>query len=548
MQRRDFFSLSSVAAGALLPGLPVLSSDVTSSGKSHVFDIRDTGAVADGRTLNTAFIQASLDMAFRSGGGTVYVPPGTFLTGGLVLQSRVTLHLESGAVLLGSTRFEDYAPQPGPSAEGDANSHHLLFARNADDVALTGLGVIDGQGPSYWTKLDRPQPAPEDMWEDVVAFDYKATPRRPAPMLEFVECRNLRIEGVTLRNAPSWTMRTVACDSVFIRGMRVRNPVYGPNTDGMDISSSSNVFISDCDIACGDDAICLKSENPYGANVANKNITITNCVLTTCCNGFKIGTATHGRFENIVFSNSVIYNDNVPINQRVIAGLAIEMVDGGSVDGVLITNIRMRNVRTPIFVRLGERRGGRESTLSNVVIRGIDATGVLYPSSITGLPSHPVNGVTLSDISMQSDEPGLEAWTKNLVPEREKSYPEARMFGRLPAHGLYVRHARRIRLSNVELIASAAEQRPALVCDDVQDIQISGLRAAAPHSKQPIVSLTDVDGAFLHGSKLQQPRGYIVEVKGAASANILLQDQRLTGPARDVDVAAEVAANAVTAR
>jgi polygalacturonase len=108
-----------------------------------------------------------------------------------------------------------------------------------------------------------------------------------------------------------------------IRGIRVRNPIYAPNSDGMDITASRNVFVSDCDIATGDDAICIKSENPYGELLPTKNITITNCVLTTCCNGLKVGTATNGRVENIVFSNSVIYNDSsAPLNQRVIAGIA----------------------------------------------------------------------------------------------------------------------------------------------------------------------------------------------------------------------------------
>ena len=149
-------------------------------------------------------------------------------------------------------------------------------------------------------------------------------------MLEFAYCKNIRVEDVTLTNAAGWTMRPVACESVYIRGIRVRNPIFAPNTDGMDLTACRNVFVSDCDIATGDDAICIKSENPYGEMLPTKNITVTNCVLSTCCNGFKIGTATHGVGENIVFSNSVIYNDDItPLNERATSGIALEMVDGG---------------------------------------------------------------------------------------------------------------------------------------------------------------------------------------------------------------------------
>jgi polygalacturonase len=200
-------------------------------------------------------------------------------------------------------------------------------------------------------------------------------------MIEFAQCRNVHISDVTLRNSAGWTLRPVNCNTVVIDGIRIRNPSFGLNCDGIDITASTNVFVSNCDIATGDDAICLKSESPYGGEVLpTKNITVTNCTLTTSCNGFKIGTATEGAFENIVFSNSVIYSDLVPMNARVIGGISIEMVDGGSIDGLVVSNIRMQNVRAPIFVRLGERNRKPGTFLRNILIENLDATGAIVTS------------------------------------------------------------------------------------------------------------------------------------------------------------------------
>jgi len=353
-------------------------------------------------------------------------------------------------------------------------------------------------------------------------MDWKeATPRRPSPMLEFASCTNLRIRDITLANPAGWTMRPVGCNSVFITGIRVRNPNYAPNRDGIDVSCSQNVVISGCDIAAGDDAICLKSENPYGEHLPTRNIVVSDCVLTTSSNGFKIGTATNGRIENISFSNSVIYNGDVPLNERVIAGIAIEMVDGGTLDGVTISNIRMQNVRTPIFIRLSHRHAGADTCLRNVMIRGINATGAILTSSITGMPDAKVEEITISDVVLRTQEQGEKGWGSE-VPEVATEYPEARMFGRLPAYGLYVRHAKGIRLRNVEIIADAPDPRPAIVCDDVTDLTISGFESTNAAPVDPLIALRDTTHAYLHGSRASEKTKLFLQVTGTRSDRIVL--------------------------
>src|SRR5450756_937307 len=366
MQRRDFLTTAGLALAA--------SRTMTGQVALPYFDVRQYGARGDGKSKDTASLQRAVDECAAAGGGVVYLSPGIYLSGTVILKDNVTFHLEAGATLLGSTQLADYRHQSGPPVLGDANGKHLIFAREAKNVTLSGAGRIDGQGPAFWVPSGRKVPPPADAWRDVATYDWKPLDR-PSPMVEFCACTNLRIEGVTLANAAGWTLRPIECDTVAISGIKIRNPIIGPNTDGIDPTCCRNVFIGDCDIATGDDCICLKSEGPYGRMGLTKNITITNCVMTCCCNGLQFGTATRGGFENVTFSNSVIYNEQVPLNARVISGIAIEMVDGGWVDGVAISNIRMQRVRTPIFIRLGARRAA--GNLRGVTIDNVHATGAI---------------------------------------------------------------------------------------------------------------------------------------------------------------------------
>jgi polygalacturonase len=516
MLRRNF--LYSTALSSLGIGLGI---EPPSTSSAHTFNVLQYGAVPDGRTLNTKQIQAAIDDASKQGGGIVYVPPGTFVTGGLTLRSYITLYLEAGSVLSGSGNTMDYEFHSGPPTDSDANGRHLIFARDCVDIEICGLGTIDGNGLAFWARRNRSQPATEDLWRDVISTEWMPrTTQRPSPMLEFAYCNNVRLKDITLSNAAGWTLRPVACKTVSITRVLIRNPVYSPNTDGMDICCSENVFVSDCDIAVGDDAICLKSENPYGPSLLTRNIVVTNCVLTCCANGFKIGTGTAGAFENIVFSNSVIYNDEVAYNYRVIAGVAIEMADGGSVDGVTISNIRMQRVRTPIFIRLEHRSFNARTFLRNVSIHGIDAVGAIVTSSITGMKDAPVESVSLSDIRIRTEEGGGVSWGRPQVPEVPAEYPEARMFGRLPSYGIYVRHAKSIRFRNIEIISDKQDFRPSLSCEDVEDLVVSGYETSSPVQHNPVLEMTDCKRVFIQGSRSPDHTEVFLRISGASSEGI----------------------------
>jgi polygalacturonase len=370
-------------------------------------------------------------------------------------------------------------------------------------------------------------------------------------MLEFVNRRHLHVEQVRIENASGWTMRLMSCVGVVVDGISIKNPVVGPNTDGIDISNSSDVRIANCSIDTGDDAICLKSENPYGDSVPlMRNVTVTNCTLTSCCNGFKFGTRTYSGCENIVFSNSTIHNSaDSQLNARVIAGICLEMIDGGWLENVVVTGISMQRTRTPIFLRLGARtvpRPGIQSYMRGIMISDVYATEAALTNSITGLANMPIQDVTLSNIDIETQEPGKREWTKRAIPEVPREYPEARMFGRLPAYGMYVRHAVGIRMHNVSFKSLPTEQRPAVVCDDVTSLDITGLRVPSQGTGSPVFDLRQTKDAWIRDGRAPSGAPSFVSVTGADSVQILISGCDLLRATQPVAVATDVAPATVT--
>jgi len=356
---------------------------------------------------------------------------------------------------------------------------------------------------------------------------------------------------VRIENASGWTLRLMSCVGVVVDGVSIKNPVVGPNTDGIDISNSSDVRVANCSIDTGDDAICLKSENPYGNTVpVMRNVTVTNCTLTSCCNGFKFGTRTYSGCENIVFSNSTIHNAaDSQLNARVIAGIGLEMVDGGWLENVVITGICMQRTRTPIFLRLGARtapRPGIRSYMRGVMISDIYASEAVLTNSITGVPNLPVEDVTLSHIDIETQEPGKREWTERGIPEKPHDYPEARMFGRLPAYGMYVRHAVGVRMHNVNFKSLPTEQRPAVVCDDVTSLEIAGLRVPSQGTGSPVIDLRQTKDAWIRDARAPSDTPSLVRVTGGDSEQILISGCDLLRANQPVTIGADAAPSSVT--
>jgi hypothetical protein len=224
----------------------------------------------------------------------------------------------------------------------------------------------------------------------------------------------------------------------------------------------------------------------------------------------------------------VIVNEDVPLNARAISGIALEMVDGGWVEGVVISNIRMQRVRTPIFIRRAKRSGLKPGALRGVMIENVHATGAILTSSITGIPGFDVEDIILSNIRIDSEEGGLAKWTTPEIPEAPDSYPEARGFGKLPAYGFYCRHVAGLRMQHVEFKAAATEERPVIVCDDVKDIEVNGLRSTQTKGTQPAIKLIQTKDAWIHGCSFPAGLKSFLEIQGDGSKNLTLMGNDLT--------------------
>ncbi len=455
---------------------------------STVYNIKTFGATGDGVTLETTAIQKAVDAAHQSGGGTVWFPPGKFLSGTILLKSNVTLHLERGATLLGSTDSTDY-PHYWPEFKSYTDNYFsqaLIYAEGQENIGITGYGTIDGQGENWqWKKYgNRPN------------------------VIRMVECKYINIENIRLRNSPMWMQHYLACDFLTVRGIHVWNhSTY--NNDMIDIDGCRNVIISDCYGDSDDDAMTIKSTGPR----ATENVTISNCVLSSRSNAIKMGTESTGGFKNISISNCVVDSRHEGKGfygyNRGISGISLEIVDGGTLENITISNITIRGVRAPLFLRLGNRARqytpGAEKpgvgTFRNVVINNIVATDVdTFGCSVMGIPGYEIENVTISNVRISFPGGGTKEDAERLLPEQEDAYPDADRFGKLPAWGFFCRHVRGLRLSNINIEAEGADMRPALKFDDVHDLDLDGV--SAEWTGQPgktMVVLKDVKNALLRG-------------------------------------------------
>jgi polygalacturonase len=454
---------ASAAALALLmlPPSPAIGANTDGS-----CDVRRYGARGDGRSLDTGAIQRAVDDCARHGGGVVLLGQGTFLSGTIVLRDRITLRIAPGATLVASQRIADFTPYPpedvpkiaidGSTQNKGNGPYHLIHADGVSDVAIDGGGQIRGNGASYWDRTPDGQ--------------LVSRRPRPSPLIETVAVRGLRIENVTILDAAGWTIHPLETDGVAIRDVRIFNDARGPNTDAIDIDSSRNVVITDAHVESGDDCVVLKTTGRRPGPVKpTENVLVSNLVCSSDDQGFKIGTESRGDFRNITLTGATIFH--APGFYRPpTAALSMSMVDGASFENVVISNVVIRDATTPLFLRLGNRGRGQAvptpGRLKHVIFSNIVATGGELASSITGLPEHPLEDVTLADISITM-KGGAAATPPGPVPEAAGDYPHAPMFGALPAHGLYVRHVRGLTLRNVRLLTDAPDARPPQVLDDV---------------------------------------------------------------------------------
>ena len=481
------------------------------------YDIRDYGAKGDGKALDTAAVQATIDACTKAGGGTVLVPAGDFVVGTVELKSNVILHLSPSGRLLGSADPSHYSAGKGvPPGNGNVV---LLYAANAENVTIEGRGTIDGQGGAFYTgKGDNTGPGQNS------AQGYKERPH----LLIFYRCRNLLVRDVFLTRSAYHCTRVLECRYVRLDGVRIHNRV-NLNNDGFHLNSNEYVNIVNCNIRCQDDACALFGSNRF--------VTVTNCTFSTRWSIFRFG---GGQAEDITISNCVIYETyGCPIKIRVSAGSRIENVS--------FSNLIMDKVTGPISVGLdssyrrpqGETNPRPKGIVRNLTFTGIRANVVAYGGQFDDMPfknnfrpgetrtcivlngahDEHLEGITLTDVHVRYEGGGTaEEAAKRDVPDMAGEYFE---LGTLPAYGLYARNAHGLTLRNVRFEVATPDLRPAVVFERVEDSSIGGLSAQG-NPQAPLLRFTNTRDTLLTGSRVLTRCAAFLQVEGEATEGITI--------------------------
>ena len=465
--------------------------------------VTEFGAKADGITLNTNAIQKGIDFVNEQGGGRLIFPTGTYLTGTIYLKSNVTIHLEAGATLLGSTNPWDY------EKDSYVRWMSMIFAIKQQNIGITGKGTIDGRG--FETANNMVDYILRGIYEDPLKLGRPNETNRPQNIY-FRECENVTIKDITLRDPASWNQTYDQCKNLYVDGIVVDSKSYW-NNDGIDVVDCDGVVLKNAFIDAADDVFCFKS---HDANHMCQNVVVENCVGRSSANGLKFGTVSRGGFRNFKVKNIKIYD-----TYR--SAITFAAVDGALIENIEVDGVQSVHTGNVIYLRIGDRWGaGKKPVMRNIVIKNVYAeipadkpdAGYSYegpiedlprnisPASIVGLPGYKIQNVTLQNIEIVSPGGGNPYYAYrghtpaelDSIPEMASAYPEFSQFKELPAWGFYIRHAEGIVFDNVTLKALKKDYRPAIVADDVQGIELKQVRFKEPGSNKK-------EQVFLYKSK-----------------------------------------------
>lgn len=465
------------------------------SASAKLYNMKELGADVNGKIKCTDLINTTIEKASNDGGGTLYFPAGEYLTASIKMKSNITLHVESGAIIRFSDDFEDYMPFVRVRWEGLFMNTFapLINAQNAENITITGRGTLDGQGLKWWnydyplikearstgkiTKIEKIQ----HQWEEAnkgLVFDdyYKPTIERRffrPPFIQFLECENILIEGVTIKNSPFWTINPVGCNNLVVEGVTINNPSKdpkGPNTDGINPSSCSNVRISNCFISVGDDCITIKSgRDADGRNYGKpcENITVTNCIMLSGHGGVVIGSEMSGGVKKVTISNCVFNGTDAGIRLKSSRGR------GGVIEEIRVNNIVMNNIQKNAFIfdlfydknSKVEPVSERTPLFRNIHISNVTGSNVKKIGYITGIEEMPIQEISFSNINIT----GVEGFT--------------------------VKTAQNIQFDNVDF---SVEKGPSFAFTDCHDIVLNNVKSKKPLINQPVIEINNTKNVFVN--------------------------------------------------
>jgi polygalacturonase len=488
--------LLATGVGALT-GLRCPAAEPPTPGFNPVFNVKEYGAVGDGTHLDSPAINRAIEAASSVGGGTVLLPAGTYLSGSIHLTNNLELRLGPGATLLGAPQAMN-AYDPAETWQGMAYQdgghtyfhNSLIWGENLTNVSISGPGLIRGGGLVRNDEL-------LDKLSGFSNWGLTNAPPRPAATgpvrlgnkaIALKLCRNVLLRDVTILHGGHFAVLATGCD-----GLTVDNVTIDTDRDGIDIDCCRNTTVANCRInSPGDDALCPKSSFALGRNVITENLTIVNCQVSGFEEGslydgslkpggrggtgrIKFGTEANGGFRNVTVANCTF---------RRCQGLALEEVDGGIMENITINNLSMMDVvGYPIYLTTGRRNRGphvtEPSRMRNILISNVIATGIEPMSGIqiTGVPDHPIEGVRLENIRLVFKGGGTRANAERVPPELGTGYPEPGNLGVMPAYGVFARHVRDLELASLRLSFEKEDLRPAIVCVDVNGLEIDNFAA-----------------------------------------------------------------------
>ena len=449
------------------------------------------GIHSDGTTLNTSSIQFAIDHINRNGGGRLVFHVGRYLTGTVHMRSGVTLHLEEGAVLLGSLNPFDYQSRTNPFMTS------LIFADSVNNIGITGKGMIDGQGKqvarNYVDVIDK------GLIKDKFRSGRPEVETRPM-IIYFRGCSQVQVKGITLKNSASWNQTYDQCRNINIDSITVDNKDFW-NEDGVDLVDCDSASVTNSFFDVADDGICLKS---HDARFFCDHILIRNNTVRSSANAIKFGTVSRGGFRNIRIVHNKVYD-----TYR--SAIALEAVDGGFVEDIEIDSLEVYNTGNVIFLRVGERWGEKTSRMQRISIRNVVAevpvgkpdAGYSYEGPvedqprnispgiiITGVPGKRISGVSISNIHMKLPGGANPLYASvalnrlDSIPELPAKYPDFSMFRELPAWAVYIRHAENLQFSNIVADADKKDYRLPIVADDVHKASFRSVQTTQPGNKE----------------------------------------------------------------
>ena len=471
-----------------------------------IFDIRDFGAVPDG-LLNTEPIQKACEACRDAGGGIVLVTGGSYRTGTVRLYSHTTLWIAPDSVLRASRNAEDLiGTLPGTQDfGGESSGGAFLLAADAEGVVLTGGGVLHGEG-EWFVHEPREKPALtpfpvtllptraqakeintvpgsiRTFYRDRIRYaedkygEGKPVLRRPSALVWLLRCHDVRVENLILRDSMCWTLHPECCDDVVIRNVVIDDNRHVANADGIDLSGCSDVTVEHCFISCADDGLCVK--NPANTRRASEHLRFRDCTVSTVMNAFKIGTGTRYdirdvRVENCHFRMTDIFPGSV-------SGISIESCDGSHVEDILVRNISMEGVQCPLYILLNRRNQGGAplsedpeapywgGSIRHVTVENLHAEQADLPAILTGYEDRtplgrpvrkPLRDIRVSDYEVRYRESEEILHIPEHVEEFLTGYPECNAHGDVGACGLWVRHAKNVKLERIRIRPRARNTR-----------------------------------------------------------------------------------------